>query len=210
MFSGPACIASDRLPRPCHRDVILGSGGAAVARVSRRIGNHSPSPTHPRYRRGHRSQDSSATNANGPPGVRAWSTRTAKGRVSHGERINGMTSYCQCNVCKSKVSKVASAASTPKQKELQDHGVTLGGGLPPTLSVIGNLHGNIGGLLPVRAAIGPPQSQSVDAASTHHKANDMCTALLMVFCSHTRQDYESDEEVTSKRHHLVIDLLSDE
>ena len=120
-----------------------------------------------------------------------------------------MTSYCQCNTGESKVSKVASAASTSKQKELQDHGVMLGGDLPPTQRVIRNLGGNIGGF-PVRTAIGPPQSQSADAASMHHKANDVCTALLIMFCSHTQQDYQSDEEVTSKRRHIVIDLLSEE
>ena len=109
-----------------------------------------------------------------------------------------MTSYCQCNMGKSKVSKVASVISTSKKKELQDQGVTLGGGRPPMRRVIGNMHGNIGGFLLVLKAIGPPQSQNVDAASTNHKANDVCTALLILFCSHTRQNYESDEEVTSK------------
>ena len=181
-----ACEGRHPLPRPCHRDVIDGSGGAAVARILRRIGSHTPSPTHPRYRRSHRSQDSSATNANGPPRARSWGARTAGGRVSHRGRLSGMTSYCQCNTGESKVSKVASAASTFKQKELQDHGVMLGGDLPPKQRVIRHLGGNIGGFPPVRTAIGPPQSQSVDAASMHHKANDVCTALLIVFCSHTQ------------------------
>ena len=121
-----------------------------------------------------------------------------------------MTSYCQYCGGKSKVSKVASAASTSKQRELQDRGVMLGGGLPPTRHVVRNLHHNMGGSPPVRTAIWPPQSQSVDEALVPQEANDVCSVLLIMSCSHTRQEYESDGEVTSKWRHIVIDLLSEE
>ena len=160
MVDGLACEGRHPLPRPCHRDVIDGSGGAAVARILRRIDSHTSRPTHPRYRRSPRSQDSSATNANGPPRARSWGARTAEGRVSHGGRLSGMTSYCQCNTGESKVSKVASAASTSKQKELQDHGVMLGGDLPPTQRVIRNRGGTLEASQYVRR-LGPPKVRAL-------------------------------------------------
>lgn len=198
MVDGSACNGRHQLPRPLHRDAIDGSERAVVARIVRRFGSHIPRPARPRNRRGRQAQACSATNVKQPPRMQLWSARTAEERVSHEGRITRMTSYYQYCGGKSKVSKVTSAACMSKQRELQDRGVMLGGGLPPTRHVVRNPHHNRGGSPPVRTAIWPPQRQSVDAALVPQEANDVCSVLLIMSCSHTRQEYESDGEVTSK------------
>ena len=156
MVDGSACNGRHQLPRPLHRDAINGSEGAVAARIVRRFGSHIPRPARPRNCRGRRAQACSATNVKQPPRMQSWSACTAEERVSHEGRITRMTLYCQYCGGKSKVSKVASAASMSKQRELQDRRVTLGGGLPLTRHVVRKLHHNVGGSPPVRTTIWPP------------------------------------------------------